>query len=32
MEMVTRKAPLCFPNPDDVLRDQFIEHVKDNML
>ena len=32
MEMVRRKAPLCFPNPDNVLRDQFIEHVKDNML
>ncbi|KAK0143148.1 hypothetical protein N1851_018732 [Merluccius polli] len=32
MEMVKRKAPLCFPNPDNVLRDQFIEHVKDIML
>ena len=32
MEMVRQKAPLCFPNPDNVLRDQFIEHVKDNML
>lgn len=32
MERLKRKAPLCFPNPDFVLRDQFTEHVRDNML
>lgn len=32
MERLKQKAPLCFPNPDSVLRDQFTEHVRDNML
>lgn len=32
MEKVKRKAPSYFPDPDVVLRDQFAEHVRDNML
>lgn len=32
IEAVKRRDPQCFSNPDSVLRDQFIEHVRDNML
>ncbi|XP_041920078.1 uncharacterized protein LOC121714900 [Alosa sapidissima] len=32
MEAVKRRDPVCFANPDVVLRDQFIEHVGDSML
>ncbi len=32
IEAVKRRDPQCFANPDSVLRDQFIEHVRDNML
>lgn len=32
IESVKRRDPQCFANPDSVLRDQFIEHVRDNML
>lgn len=32
MEAVKRKDPACFAHPDTVLRDQFIEFVRDSML
>ncbi|KAL0154049.1 hypothetical protein M9458_050649 [Cirrhinus mrigala] len=32
MDVIKRKDLACFANPDTVLRDQFIEFVRDNML
>lgn len=32
MEVVKRRDPSCFTNPDMVLRDQFIEHLRDAVL
>lgn len=32
MDVIKRKYPACFANPDTVLRDQFIEFVRNGML
>lgn len=32
MDVIKHKDPACFANPDNVLRDQFIEFVEDNMV
>lgn len=32
IEPIKRRDSKCFANPDSVLRDQFIEHVRDSML
>lgn len=32
MELIKRKSSTLIPNPDQLVRDQFIEHVRDSML